>query len=77
MLTKIVLPSGVSVMPVISQSFGPTRKRRSDAAVGLAPTRVCTVTVLPSALVYDSVGVVPSPTVPGIPISIMQFVTSV
>ena len=63
-------------MPVISQSLGPTRKRCSVSAVGLAPMRVA-VTVLPSALVSISVGVPPSPTVPGIAASIMQLVTSV
>ena len=45
MLTKIALPSGVSVMPVISQSAGPTRKRRSVSAAGFLPTRAFTVTV--------------------------------
>ena len=42
---NIVLPSGVSARPVISQSFGPTRKRLSVSAVGALPTRVVTLTV--------------------------------
>ena len=77
MLTNSVLPSGVSVMPVISQSLGPTRKRRKVAALGLDPIRVFTVILLPSALVYSTACVVPSPREPALPISIMQLVTSV
>ena len=41
MLTNSERPSGVEWMPVISHSFGPTRKRRS-AAPGALPTRVVT-----------------------------------
>ena len=44
MLTKTVRPSGVESMPVISHSFGPTRKRRR-LAPGAAPTRVAWVTL--------------------------------
>jgi hypothetical protein len=70
-------PVGVSARPVISQSDGPSRKRLNVAAEGLAPTRVCTASLLPSARVYSRVCAPPSPTLPGMPSSIMQLVTSV
>ena len=63
-------------MPVISQSFGPTRKRRRPSVPGALPTRVaCVALVAPSALVI--VFAPPSPTWPGRAASIMQLVTSV
>lgn len=40
MLTKSVLPSGVSVMPVTLHSFGPSRNRRRFFSVKLSPTNV-------------------------------------
>ena len=46
MLTKIALPSGVSVIPVISHSLGPTRNRRrlgydfTSVGTGYDPTLV-------------------------------------
>jgi hypothetical protein len=68
-LKNRVLPSGVTAMPVISQSFGPTRKRRTVSAVAFAPLMVA---VPPAAVAAP-----PSPTLPGTAASIMQLVTSV
>lgn len=68
-LQNKVLPSGVTTTPVISQSLGPTRKRRTVASVALAPTMV---SVPPTAVALP-----PSPTLPGTAASIMQLVTSV
>ena len=64
MPTNSVRPSGVLSTPVISHSFGPTRKRLSVAAVAAAPTRVAWVEVAPPVPVLVIVRVPPSPTVP-------------
>ena len=77
MLTNNALPSGDSVIPVISACEGPTKKRLSLAVPGAAPTKVCTVLVAPAASVLVTVLAAPSPTDPGRAASNMQLVTSV
>ncbi len=77
MLTNNALPSGDSVIPVTSQSLGPTRKRRNLAAPGAAPVGEFTVRVALVASVPVMDLTVPSPTAPGSAASNMQLVTSV
>ena len=80
MLTNSERPSGVEWMPVISHSFGPTRKRRR-VAPGALPIRVVTVLVVVTfaavVRVLLTTRVPPSPTEPGMAASSMQLVTSV
>ena len=80
MLTNSVRPSGVSARPVISQSAGPTRKRRSLSVPSGAPTLVATSRAAPAASTLVMVRFAlapPSPTLPGIAASSMQLVSSV
>ena len=78
MLTNSARPSGVSQMPVISQSTGPTRKRFNRSGAGVAPIRVVTGTLRPSAsVVVQRPRCGRRPRGPGTPASIMQLVTSV